>query len=146
MSNSQWSADQELLIACKVGSLSGVTSALEEGANINAEGGTPLFTAIMNRQPEMIDVLVRAGVDVTMFLTTAQLKKLKTPESIIDELVANCPPPPAEDEEPPADDEVAEAKQHSTPKKAKRKGRPKGSKNKKKPGVKKAATRKKSAS
>ena len=91
---SNWSADYELTVACKVGSLANVKRALEEGANVNHGGGEPLFVAIMDSNREIVDLLLRAGADVSMFVTKTRLKKLKTDEDKLEALMECAPPSP----------------------------------------------------
>lgn len=91
-------ANRELEIACKLGSKKTFLSAIEEGADVNCDGGSPLFLAIMNHQHEMVEMLVKHGADVSMFLPKAKLKKLKTDEAKIEALMAGAPPPVEPDE------------------------------------------------
>lgn len=99
---SSWNPDRELEVACRVGCLTNFERALEEGANLDADGGSPLFIAIMKSHRHIVEELVRRNADVSVFVTKTALKKLKTPEEVVDALMAGAPPPVEEDlEEPP---------------------------------------------
>lgn len=62
-------ADQLLAEAIRDGSLEGVTSAVRQGANVNADTSSaesvapPLIFAILRNRPEIIRVLIDAGAD-----------------------------------------------------------------------------------
>ena len=101
---SDWSADRELELACKVGSIDDFERAIEEGANVNCDGGSPLFVSIMTHNREMISRLVELEADVGMFLSAAKRKRLKTPEQIVDALLEGAPPPVEDDAEPPKEE------------------------------------------
>ena len=103
---SNWSADSELTIACKVGAIDDVRRALEEGADVNCAGGDPLFVAIMGHHRDIVALLVDHDVDVSMFVTKTKLKKLKTPEQKFEALM-ECAPPPPEPEDSDAEGEKA---------------------------------------
>lgn len=102
---SEWSADRELELACKVGSIQDFERAIEEGANVNCDGGSPLFVSIMTHNREIIARLVELEADVGMFLSAAKRKKLKTSEQIVEALLEGAPPP-VEDEDGPPQEEV----------------------------------------
>lgn len=97
----EWSADRELELACKVGSMPDFERALEEGADVNCDGGAPLFVSIMTGNRQFVETLVAREADVSMFLTKAKRKKLKTAEEIIAALMEGSPPPVDEAENPP---------------------------------------------
>jgi len=82
-----WSADRELELACKVGSMSDFRRALAEGANVDADGGSPLFVAIMKGNREMVWQLLNAGANPAFFLRKSRLSKLKTRELILEALM-----------------------------------------------------------
>lgn len=96
-----WSADRELELACKVGSVPDFQRALAEGADVNADGGSPLFVAIMKGNRTMIEHLLDAGADPAFFLRKTRLKRLKRREQIVDALMEGAPPPPPDDLPPP---------------------------------------------
>ncbi len=102
-----WSADRELEVACRVGSLPDFERAVEEGADLNFDGGAPLFLAIFGHHRHLVERLVAGGADVSLFLTKAKLEKLKSPQQIVDALMEGAPPPVADDDDepPPADDD-----------------------------------------
>jgi ankyrin repeat protein len=100
-----WSADKELELACKVGSLADFQRALAEGADVNADGGTPMFVAIMKGNGEMVRLLVEAGADPGLFLRKSRMSRLKTTEQIVAALMEGVPPPVPETDCPPADDD-----------------------------------------
>ena len=100
-----WSADRELELACKVGSLPDFRRALAEGANANADGGSPLFLSIMKGNREMVEHLLEAGANPSFFLTKTRLKKLKTPQAILDALMEGAPPPVVDLGPPPGGDD-----------------------------------------
>lgn len=60
--------NSQLELCCRVGSLDGILEALAEGADINHNGGTPLFTAIMAHDHAAISLLLENGADASVFL------------------------------------------------------------------------------
>lgn len=105
----EWSADRELELACKVGSLTDFDRAIEEGANVNFDGGSPLFVAIMSGNRVIVEKLVSHGADAGMFLSKSQVKKLKSEEQVIEALMANAPPPVEDEEEKEDEKSLASA-------------------------------------
>lgn len=102
---SKWNADRELELACRVGCLSNFERALEEGGDIDADGGSPLFLAIMKHHRHLVEELVRRNADVSFFITKTALKRLKTEDEVIEALMAGAPPPVDDDLEEPPDAE-----------------------------------------
>tara|TARA_R110002096_G_scaffold215310_9_gene403117 strand:- start:28597 stop:28911 length:315 start_codon:yes stop_codon:yes gene_type:complete len=102
---SEWNADRELEVACRVGCLTNFERALEEGGDVDADGGSPLFIAIMNHHRHIVEALVQRDANVSCFLTKTALKKLKTTEQKINALMEGAPPPVEEDLEEPPDAE-----------------------------------------
>jgi hypothetical protein len=100
-----WSADRELELACKVGSLPDFRRALAEGADVNADEGSPLFVSIMKGNREMVWQLLQAGANPAFFLRKTRLKKLKTPEAILEALMEGAPPPVVDVGPPPGGDD-----------------------------------------
>jgi len=100
-------ADRELELACKVGSLPDIERCLAEGADVNFEGGTPLFVAIFRGNRAVIERLVAAGASPKPFLRKTRLAKLRTPAQIVAALLECVPPPPEESDPgpPPGDDD-----------------------------------------
>ncbi len=100
-----WSADRELEVACRIGSLSNFERAIEEGADVNCDGGSPLFLAIMGNHRQIVEELVARQAEVSMFLRKSEIKKLKSSPEIVEALMAGAPPPVEDDESPPEADE-----------------------------------------
>jgi ankyrin repeat protein len=100
-----WSADRELELACRVGSVKDFRRAIAEGANVNADGGSPLFLAIMKGNREMVWELLQAGASPAPFLRKTRLARLKTPEAILEALMEGAPPPVLDLAPPPAGDD-----------------------------------------
>ena len=65
-------ANAQLELACRVGALDDMLEALEEGADVNCKGGSPLFLAIMAGERTVVEALVDRGADSSMFLSPAQ--------------------------------------------------------------------------
>ena len=60
--------NQEILIkSCKLGLIKGVKGAVENGADINYDGGEPLFLAISNSHGEIVKYLIDMGVKMDIF-------------------------------------------------------------------------------
>lgn len=100
-----WSADRELELACRVGSVKDFRRAIAEGANVNADGGSPLFLAIMKGNREMVWELLQAGASPAPFLRKTRLARLRTPEAILEALMEGAPPPVLDLAPPPAGDD-----------------------------------------
>jgi D-alanine-D-alanine ligase-like ATP-grasp enzyme len=82
-----------------------VARALAEGANVNADSGSPLFLSIMKGNREMVEHLLQAGANPAFFLTKTRLKKHKTPQAILDALMEGAPPPAVDLGPPPGGDD-----------------------------------------
>ncbi len=91
----------DLELACKLGARELFEEAVEDGADLDSDGGSPLFLAIMGGHRELVERLVELGVDTSLFLTKARRKKAKSPSQIVDALMEGAPPPPGPDEPPP---------------------------------------------
>ena len=50
--------NRTLELACTVGCLANAKEAIEEGADVNFQGGAPLFLAIINRNRDIINLLL----------------------------------------------------------------------------------------
>lgn len=96
---SQWSAELELELACKVGSIRDLERAVSEGADLNWDGSAPLFVAILEGHRPIIARLVELGADPSPFLSAGQMKRLRGPGEIVAALCEACPPP-VEGEDP----------------------------------------------
>ncbi len=64
-------ANAQLELACRGGAADDLLEALEEGADINCSGSSPLFIAIMASDRDIVSVLVEKGADVSLFEITA---------------------------------------------------------------------------
>lgn len=60
-------ANGQLELACRLGSVADIAEAIEEGADINCNGYSPMFLAIQNADRPVIEELVRLGADVAVF-------------------------------------------------------------------------------
>lgn len=61
-------ANSQLELACRIGAINDLIEALEDGADINYNGGSPIFIAIMAGERRAAEVLVERGADVSMYL------------------------------------------------------------------------------
>ncbi len=93
-----WFSDRELELACKVGSIADIDRTLDEGADPNCDGGSPLFLAIMSGRHETVAHILEKGASPTYILPESKLKKLKSEAEILEALIACCPPPLTEEE------------------------------------------------
>lgn len=96
----QWSADRELELACKVGSIADFQRALYEGADVNADGGSPLFLAIMRGHREIVARLLEAGARPSLFLKPWRLSRLKTRDQVLKALMEATPATVVDDDLP----------------------------------------------
>ena len=94
-----WSAELELELACKVGSVRDFERAVGEGANVDWDGSAPLFLAIMGGHRHLIIRLVELGADPSPFLSETQVRRSSNPDEIVALLCEACPPP-VEGEDP----------------------------------------------
>jgi hypothetical protein len=86
--------DRTLELACTVGSLSNAIEAIEEGANVNFQGGAPLFLAILNRNRAIINLLLDNGAEPDAFLPKKKLRAIKGRDTLVEELIASAPSNP----------------------------------------------------
>ena len=84
-------ANCTLELACTVGSLENAIEAVEEGADVNHQGGAPLFLAIINRNRALINFLLDEGAEPDGFLQKKKLRLIKNREDLIEELIACAP-------------------------------------------------------
>lgn len=110
-----WSAHRELELACKVGSLADFQRALAEGADVNADGGGPMFAAIMKGNGGMVRHLLEAGADPGLFLRKSRLARLKTMDQIVAALMEGAPAPATPVVPPPVNDGDEEMEGWATP-------------------------------
>ena len=69
-------ANRNLELACTVGALDNAIEALEEGADVNYQGGAPLFLAIIDRNRPLIRVLLDHGAEGDAWLDRRHLLAL----------------------------------------------------------------------
>ncbi len=86
--------DRTLELACTVGSLDNAVEAIEEGANVNFQGGAPLFLAIINRNRSIINLLLDHGAEPDAFLPKKKLKLITGRDTLVEELIASAPSNP----------------------------------------------------
>lgn len=60
-------ANGQLELACRVGSIDAIDEALEEGADLDFDGGSPLFIGIMAGDRAVVEALVERGADASIF-------------------------------------------------------------------------------
>jgi len=89
-------ANCTLELACTVGSIENAREALEDGADIDAGGGSPLFNAIFHRNVEMVRFLIGSGADLSAIIPASKLAALSGQEAIIGLLMECAPPDPRE--------------------------------------------------
>lgn len=83
--------NRNLELACSVGSYDNALEALEEGANVNFHSGAPLFSAILGRNREILNLLLDRGADASFFLSKKLLKQHLSREELIETLIACAP-------------------------------------------------------
>ncbi len=86
--------DRTLELACTVGSFINAIEAIEEGANVNFQGGAPLFLAILDRNRAIINLLLDNGALVDVFLPKKKLSSIKGRDTLVEELIASAPSNP----------------------------------------------------
>lgn len=84
-------ANCTLELACTVGALDDAVEAIEDGADVNFNGGAPLFLAIVNRNREIIHLLLDQGADGESFIAKKKRKDIETREDLVEELIACAP-------------------------------------------------------
>lgn len=82
-------ANAQLELACGVGSREAIEEALEEGADINFGGSTPLIGAILAGDRPTVEILVELGADVSCFALPASIGSDRS--SVVDALMAAGP-------------------------------------------------------
>lgn len=97
-------ANRTLELACTVGALDDALEAIEDGADVNYQSGAPLFLAIINRNRNLIHLLLEHDADYTSFLAKKRLSLVNTREDLVEELIA-CAPHNPRDVKP---DQIAE--------------------------------------
>ncbi|MCG8603052.1 MAG: ankyrin repeat domain-containing protein [Verrucomicrobiales bacterium] len=84
-------ANRTLELACTVGALDDAIEAVEEGADINFQGGAPLFLAISNRNRELIEFLLDQGAEAEMYLSKKKLNQIEDRTDLVEELISCAP-------------------------------------------------------
>jgi len=97
-------ANSQLDLACRVGSRDAIIEAIEDGADINHSGSSPLILAIMANDRKTVETLVELGADLSCFEL-----KVSNQEGIIDELMKGAPSTGDVPEEDPVDAKVLRA-------------------------------------
>lgn len=97
-------ANAQLELACRVGSREAIMEALEDGADIDFGGSSPLIIAILARDRPTVETLVSLGADVNCFELTT-----KEPEEIVDALMRIAPAPSDIPDEDPVDAKLVRA-------------------------------------
>jgi len=86
--------NRTLELACTVGSFDNAHEAIEEGADVNFQGGAPLFLAIVNRNRSIINLLLDNGAVPDSFLPKKKLRMIKGRDTLVEELIASAPSNP----------------------------------------------------
>ena len=79
-------ANSQLELACRVASSDDVIEALEDGADIDCNGSSPLFLAIGTGSRELIQLLLERGAETSLFQISSDEK------DAVDKLLALVPP------------------------------------------------------
>ena len=91
-------ANSQLDLACRVGSRDAITEAIEDGADINHSGSSPIILAIMANDRATVEALVELGADISCFEL-----KVSNQEGLINELMKGAPSTSDVPEEDPVD-------------------------------------------
>ena len=81
-------ANAQLELACKVGSREAIIEAIEDGADIDFGGGSPLITAILAGDRATVATLIELGADTACFELAIPATE---PEAIVDALMQSAP-------------------------------------------------------
>jgi len=85
-------ANRTLELACKVGSLADAREAIEDdGADVNFQGGAPLFLAIVNRHRDVLELLLDHGAGYESYIAKKRLATIETRGDLVEELIAAAP-------------------------------------------------------
>ncbi|MEM6279855.1 MAG: hypothetical protein AAF733_10275, partial [Verrucomicrobiota bacterium] len=84
-------ANRTLELACTVGALDNASEAIEDGADVNFEGGAPLFLAIMNRHRELIHLLLDEGANPENFIAKKKFALIQERDDLVEELISCAP-------------------------------------------------------
>jgi|SRR6056297_2736874 len=97
-------ANRTLELACTVGAVDDAIEAIEDGADVNFQGGAPLFLAIMNRHRSLIHLLLEHEAEAEGFIAKKKLAVIRNQDDLVEELIA-CAPHNPRDVKP---DQIAE--------------------------------------
>ncbi len=81
-------ANAQLELACRLGVLDDLVEALEDGADIDCNGGAPLFFAVQAGDPAIVSALLERGADVSCYELDASA------DDVIERLMAMVPARP----------------------------------------------------
>lgn len=84
-------ANRNLELACTVGSIDNALEAIDDGADVNSNGGAALFLAIVNREREIIRCLLDAGADPSLYLAKKRRAAIRDRDELVEELIAGAP-------------------------------------------------------
>lgn len=84
-------ANRTLELACTVGAYDDAVEAIEDGADVNHQGGAPLFLAIINRNRSLLNLLLDHDAQFSDFLPKKKLAAIESREQLIEELIAGAP-------------------------------------------------------
>lgn len=101
-------ANRTLELACTVGAADDAIEAIEDGADVNYQGGAPLFLAIMNRNRELIHLLLDHGAEPDHFIAKKKFALIEDREDLVEELIA-CAPHNPRDVKPDQIEEIDSA-------------------------------------
>lgn len=99
-------ANAQLELACRLGSVDDVLEALDDGADVDCNGSSPLFIAIMANDRRVVETLVRRGADTSIFGVPGPDAG---PEAVVDALMAFVPVTEEETGADPVDAKVVRA-------------------------------------
>ena len=81
-------ANKTLELACTVGALNDAFEEIEDGADVNFDCGAPLFLAIINRNRDIIHLILHHGADGEAHLPQKSLKLVSRRNDLVEELIA----------------------------------------------------------
>ena len=81
-------ANSQLELACRLGAIDDIVEALEDGADINCNGGSPIFIAMMENERASLETLLEHGADISTFISEGSPEAALELEQRIDFLLA----------------------------------------------------------
>lgn len=84
-------ANRTLELACTVGAVDDALEAIEDGADVNYQAGAPLFLAIINRNRDLIHLLLDHGAVSDDFISKKKRSLIHTRDDLVEELIACAP-------------------------------------------------------